>query len=103
MPGPPAVYLAENRRKSRRVPSGRFWQRQEVCQKFLQGVKWTQWTVVAEISANGRGFAILMLKTSWQREIMAPSENILVVEKLGPFGKNLETVRGIDYRFKDQA
>jgi two-component system, OmpR family, alkaline phosphatase synthesis response regulator PhoP len=24
-------------------------------------------------------------------------------KKLGPFGKNLETVRGIGYRFKDQA
>jgi hypothetical protein len=78
MPGPPAVYLAENRRKSRRVSSGRFWQRQGVCQKFLQGVKWTQWTEVAGISANGRGFDILMLKTSW--EIMAPSESVLVVD-----------------------
>jgi hypothetical protein len=65
MPGPPAVYLAENRRKSRRVPSGWFWQRQGACQKFLQGVKWTQRTEVAGISANGRDFDILMLKTSW--------------------------------------
>ncbi len=65
MPGPPEVYLAENRRKSRRVPSDRFRPRQGVCQKFLQGVKWTQRIEVAGISLNGRGFDILMLKTPW--------------------------------------
>lgn len=65
MPGPSKAYLAENRRKSRQMPSGRFRQRQGVCQKFLQGVKWTQRIEVAGISLNGRGFDILMLKTSW--------------------------------------